>query len=109
MQMGQAEMRAAAKSANLDCLEEHMTALALQNTTNNDHAASCASTLSNPQHSEKMCVVCMEREKSVVLMPCLHLCICQECTDQLIAHSGRKKAMCPVCRQLIQNHIKPFM
>ena len=107
--MGQAEMRAAAKSANLDCLEEHMTSLALQNTTDNDHAASFATTLSTPQDSDRMCVVCMEREKSVVLMPCLHLCICQGCVDQLVAQSGRKKAMCPVCRELITDTIKPFM
>ena len=107
--MGQAEMRPAAKSANLDYLEDHMTPQALQNTIDNDHAASSASTVSKPQDSEKMCVVCMEREKSVLLMPCLHLCICQGCTDQLIAHSGRKKAMCPVCRQLIKKTIKPFM
>ena len=110
MQTGQAEMRAAAKSAQLDCLEDHMIAQALQNTTDNDHEASFSSALITPQDPERMlCVVCMEREKSVVLMPCKHLCICKWCVDQLIAQSGRKKAMCPVCRELIKDTIKPFM
>ena len=108
MQTSQAEMRAAAKSAHLDCLEDHMTAQALQNTTNNDHETSFSSALIKPQDPERMlCVVCMEREKRVVLLPCKHCCMCKECTDQIVAH-WRDQAQCPVCRQLIVDTLEPF-
>ena len=111
MQTGQEAMRAAAKTTYLDRLEEDMTAQALHNSNDNNHTASFASTSSKPQDPERMCVVCMEREKSVVLMPCKHQCICKECVDQLkrIAQIERKKPMCPVCRELIRDTIEPFM
>ena len=108
--MGQAEMHAAAKSANLECLEDHMTTLALQTTIGN-HAA-CSASNSSKQDSKGVCIVCMEDEKSVLLMPCKHMCMCKGCTDKLIAQSfsgGRKKAMCPVCRNPIMDIIEAFV
>ena len=107
--MGQAEMHAAAKSANLERLEEQMTTLALQTTADSHAAASSASTISSKQDSKGVCIVCMEEEKSVLLMPCKHLCMCKGCTDKLIAQSGRRKAMCPVCRNLIMDTIEAFV
>lgn len=44
-----------------------------------------------------LCVVCMEQEKSVVLLPCKHMCMCKACTQQILAR-GQDTAMCPVCR-----------
>ena len=103
-------MHAAAKSANLERLEDHMTTLALQHTSDN-HTASLASTNSSKQDDSKggLCIVCMEDEKSVVLIPCKHLYMCKVCTDKLIAQSGRQKAMCPVCRNLIMDTIETFV
>ena len=37
------------------------------------------------------CVVCMERLKSVMLYPCLHLCLCAKCGIRLTDN-------CPICR-----------
>ena len=102
--MGRAEMQATAKNANLEHLEEHMTTLALQHTVGSQ--AACATSHSSKQDSSGMCIVCMEDEKSVLLMPCKHLCMCKRCTDKLIAQSGHKKAMCPVCRNLIMDTIE---
>ena len=73
------------------------------------YKASTSTTSSKQDSGDNMCIVCMEEAKSVVLMPCLHMCMCKGCTDQLVAKSGHKKAMCPVCRQLIKQTIKPFM
>lgn len=56
---------------------------------------------------DQLCVVCMEREKRVVLLPCKHCCMCKECTDQIVAH-GCDQAQCPVCRQLIVDTLEPF-
>ena len=106
--MGQAEMHATAKSANLEHLEDHMTTLALQHTADS-HAGACSASTSSKRDSNSMCIVCMEEEKSVLLMPCKHLCMCKGCTDKLVAQSGRHKAMCPVCRNLIIDTIEAFV
>ena len=104
--MGQVEMHAAAESANLEHLEEQMTALALQQTLD---LAACSASHSSAQDTKGVCIVCMEAEKSVGLMPCRHLCMCKGCTDKLIAQSGRQKAMCPICRNPIMDTIEMFM
>ena len=39
-----------------------------------------------------MCVVCQEREKTTLLMPCHHLCLCSGCAARTELKS------CPLCR-----------
>lgn len=50
----------------------------------------------------RTCVICKENTKSVLLMPCRHLCCCTECghLDLLI--------QCPLCRQPITERINVF-
>ena len=38
-----------------------------------------------------VCVVCMQRHRNVVCIPCFHLCVCQLCSTKL--------ASCPICRK----------
>ena len=38
------------------------------------------------------CLVCMSEAKSVLLLPCRHLCVCAECFDSF------QQQKCPVCR-----------
>ncbi|XP_030243735.1 uncharacterized protein LOC115564042 [Drosophila navojoa] len=42
------------------------------------------------------CVVCLERNKNIVILPCRHLCLCKECAQQL--HRLESGHRCPVCR-----------
>jgi hypothetical protein len=51
---------------------------------------------------QRLCVICQEFEKSVVLLPCRHLCLCNNCAghDQLV--------VCPLCRQPITNKFGVF-
>ena len=50
----------------------------------------------------RTCVICKENTKSVLLMPCRHLCCCTECghLDLLI--------QCPLCREPITERINVF-
>ena len=50
----------------------------------------------------RTCVICKEHTKSVLLMPCRHLCCCDECghLDVLI--------QCPLCREPITERINVF-
>ena len=55
------------------------------------------------QHKEqRLCIICQEHEKSVVLLPCRHMCLCESCSlhDQLV--------MCPLCRRAIAHKISVF-
>ena len=54
------------------------------------------------QDTEKACVVCMEGNKTVLLLPCKHLCVCSGCSDRVeLTH-------CPLCRNAIESKIKTF-
>ena len=52
------------------------------------------------------CVVCMEAEKSVMLLPCTHMCMCEACTHRILS-AGGQAAQCPVCRQRIASTVQP--
>ena len=51
----------------------------------------------------RLCVICQTEEKTVVLLPCRHQCLCKHCAnnDQVIN--------CPLCRESIQDKIVVFM
>ncbi|NWS71820.1 BIR7B protein, partial [Crotophaga sulcirostris] len=50
---------------------------------------------------ERMCKVCMDREVSVVFVPCGHLVACGECASSL--------RLCPICRAVIRGCVRTFM
>ena len=54
--------------------------------------------------SDMLCVVCMEGEKKVVLLPCKHMCMCKVCAAEIIADS----AQCPVCREHVADSFEAF-
>lgn len=49
----------------------------------------------NDNEIPSCCVICQDQLKSIVLMPCRHLCLCKACYTQL----KRYRHLCPVCRQ----------
>ncbi|KAM6298810.1 baculoviral IAP repeat-containing protein 7 [Aegotheles albertisi] len=50
---------------------------------------------------ERMCKVCMDRDVSVVFVPCGHLVACEECALNLRS--------CPICRSVIRGTVRTFM
>ncbi|NXE20579.1 BIR7B protein, partial [Ardeotis kori] len=50
---------------------------------------------------ERMCKVCMDRDVSVVFVPCGHLVACGECASNL--------RLCPICRAVIRGSVRTFM
>ncbi|NXF06033.1 BIR7B protein, partial [Smithornis capensis] len=50
---------------------------------------------------ERMCKVCLDRDVSVVFVPCGHLVACGECALNL--------RLCPICRAVIQGSVRTFM
>jgi len=50
-----------------------------------------------------MCVVCLEKPKSVVLLPCRHSCLCEECAE------AQQWERCPLCREVVEDTIRTFI
>ena len=50
---------------------------------------------------ESICVVCMSAPRSIVLIPCGHLAVCQSCYTRL--------QQCPVCRSVIRGAIRSYI
>ncbi|XP_060849391.1 mitochondrial ubiquitin ligase activator of NFKB 1-like [Rhopalosiphum padi] len=53
------------------------------------------------------CSICLEPFKpSIVLLPCSHMCLCDECFDKA---KKNKISTCPICRKIINKiiHVYP--
>lgn len=47
----------------------------------------------------RLCVVCRDREKSVLFSPCNHICVCEVCRGKL------RPYRCPICQEPVQMHV----
>jgi hypothetical protein len=58
--------------------------------------------LQENQKKSNECVVCYDRESNVILIPCGHLALCEECSKV------SSVSKCPVCRSNIQQRVKVY-
>ncbi len=54
------------------------------------------------QKEARLCIICCEKEKSVVLMPCRHMCLCEDCGGM------ERITVCPLCRKAIVHKISVY-
>ena len=54
-------------------------------------ATSSQQAATNEGEQKRLCVVCLDNEKQVLLRPCRHYCVCEDCSKQL-------RGVCPMCR-----------
>ena len=45
--------------------------------------------------SNKECTICMSVDSNTIIMPCGHMCVCDDCGKSL---KNSNHCMCPVCR-----------
>jgi len=56
------------------------------------------------EQENKLCVVCQDRSKCVIILPCRHLCLCTVCCIII----QREHRICPVCRQDVRRTMKVY-
>ena len=52
----------------------------------------------------RLCAVCLRAERSTLLLPCRHRCLCEGCAASVRQTSGR----CPLCRETIESSMRVF-
>jgi hypothetical protein len=52
-------------------------------------------------NDELQCCICLDEPKTIVLMPCKHMCMCEACAFVV--------DICPICRKKIKNRISVFI
>jgi len=57
------------------------------------------------EREDKLCVICQDKEKCIMILPCRHLCICQDCQGPL----QRQNNNCPICRKPVRQTIKAYL
>ncbi len=51
---------------------------------------------------EDTCVVCLNKDKQIMLEPCNHVCLCEVCSKKIIKE-------CPICKQKITSRKKVYL
>lgn len=54
---------------------------------------------------DRFCVICQERQKCILLLPCRHVCMCDQCTIRLELYNN----VCPICRNDIDDTMRIFV
>jgi len=56
-----------------------------------------------PVLDEGLCVICLDREKTHLIVPCGHKCLCAMCGDLVV-----REGTCPICRGACQEVCKVY-
>jgi len=53
------------------------------------------------ERDQTLCMACCDQEKSILLTPCNHICVCEACSHRL--------EKCPICSSPIENRVKVYL
>lgn len=67
------------------------------------------------EEHDNECIICLSEQATYVIFPCMHLCLCKECSQRFEEEANRKKkkkkndgegAKCPLCRGFVANIVE---
>ena len=61
------------------------------------------------EKERRKCVVCQDHNKSVLILPCRHMCLCVRCGNQIARSRNRERRICPLCRRNIETIMDVFI
>jgi len=50
------------------------------------------------ERERSLCVICQDQVKSVLVLPCRHMCMCVDCARTVVSGSHGQRRICPLCR-----------
>lgn len=59
-------------------------------------------------NNQSVCVICHENECSMAVIPCGHVCLCNQCSD-LCTNSENGQQSCPLCRGNMQSVLRIYL
>ena len=76
---------------------------------NKDMTAEDVQRFVESEKERRMCVVCQDRTKSVLVLPCRHMCMCVECGNMIARSRSRESRRCPLCRTKINTIMNVYV
>jgi len=61
--------------------------------------------LGSPEEDERLCIVCEDEKKEVILLPCKHMCLCKKCASTCLFKTLHE---CPMCRAMIGDSMEVY-
>eukprot|EP00639_Heterosigma_akashiwo_P018077 CAMPEP_0206386736 /NCGR_PEP_ID=MMETSP0294-20121207/16134_1 /ASSEMBLY_ACC=CAM_ASM_000327 /TAXON_ID=39354 /ORGANISM="Heterosigma akashiwo, Strain CCMP2393" /LENGTH=501 /DNA_ID=CAMNT_0053837867 /DNA_START=146 /DNA_END=1652 /DNA_ORIENTATION=+ len=86
--------------AETDCLEQELQGYV---SATRHHKEQLLRAQVETAAASSLCVICQENVKSVLILPCRHLCLCQGCSE------NDELRTCPLCRENIKSKIQTFV
>ncbi|XP_063822520.1 uncharacterized protein LOC135072509 [Ostrinia nubilalis] len=87
------EVRVIAHMANGQSIETRDSDLSVNNENEDNGSA------------DALCIICQERQKCVLTLPCRHVCLCAECCRRLYGY----QRTCPICRTFIYHSVTVYL
>jgi len=50
------------------------------------------------ERERSLCVICQDQVKSVLVLPCRHMCMCVDCARTVVRGTHNQRRICPLCR-----------
>lgn len=61
------------------------------------------------ERDKRKCVVCQDRMKTVLILPCRHMCLCVPCAEHIVQISSAYRRLCPLCRVRIEKVMNVYV
>ncbi len=59
--------------------------------------------LTEEENEDRLCVICLVNERNTTVLPCRHMCMCDECAQELRKQTHK----CPICRIHVRSAAPP--